>query len=136
MTNRPFMDRSAPPVSKAISDALAAMAVHYVQMLDIAKGFKSDWTYSAAGGWLQKISDSKKALCYIIVEHGYFTVSLAMRDNERTLLLADDSFAEIHYKLQAARKVAEGYHLLFDVKDERSFAPAGKLINRLVALRK
>lgn len=86
-------------------------------------------------GWMQKISDSKKALCYIIPLENAFKVSLTVREKEREDFLKDKTLAAIHAPLSSARKFAEGYALQFAVADQDSFLPLKALIQKLIAAR-
>lgn len=136
MKSRPFMDKNVQPAGEDISMALESTSVLYKRIMDQATGFRTSWTYSAASGWLQKVADSKKALFYVIIEHGYFTLSLTVRPGERILFLDDAGLKDIAVQLRDARKVAEGYHMLLNVRDKKQAEQVSSFIEKLIALRK
>lgn len=135
MKNRPFTDKTQQPDSNAITKALGSNAGHYKQLAALTAAYKTAWTFSSSGGWLQKIHDGKKALLYIIPEHGYFTISLTVREQEKVALLADDALSVLHHLLSTAPKAPEGFHLLIEVKSEETCHTAMAFMQELVLLR-
>lgn len=135
MEPRPFLDRATPPTDETLARALGAAHASFTALTKITAGLDRGWSHGGASGWMQKIHDRRKALCYVIPLDGAFRVSLTVRPRERAPLLADPALAAIHAALSGAAKQAEGYALRFDIADRASFAPVGALLARLIVLR-
>lgn len=135
MEARPFRDRARPPTAAALARALGRSRAGYDQLATLTAALAREWTYAPASGWMLKIHDGAKALCYLIPLAGAFRVSLAVRVRERAPLLADPSLAALHDALAAAKEHREGLALRLDVRDRASYAPVAALLARLIALR-
>ncbi len=135
MDERPFSDRAHRPTPQSLARALEGAAVLYDEILARSDGLQQAWNHSKASGWMLKIHDGKKALCYLVPLAGSFDVSSAVREEERAALLEDPQLAELHDALLGAKKYAEGYALRFHVTDRSSARAPIALVERLVAMR-
>ncbi len=136
METRPFLVRSNRPTAASLATALGGAYASYAALATLTAGFARAWSHGKASGWMEKIDDRRKALCYVVPLAGAFRVSLTVRPDERAALRADPALAEHHAALAAAKAHAEGHALRFDVHDGASFAPVARLLAAIVALRR
>ena len=135
MEDRPFLARSRKPTPASLERALGRAFPAYQALSRLTGSFRSEWTHSRSSGWMQKVHDGRKALCYVVPQEGAFRVSLTVRKKERTTLLRDAPLPALHGALVDAKAYAEGYALRFDVVDEASAAPLVSALERIIALR-
>ncbi len=133
---RPFLARtSKPPTARALAAALGGVAPLFVELERRTAALARAWNHSKTSGWMLKLHDGKKALCYLVPLAGAFRASLTVRPEERAALARDPALAAVQSALQGAKKYPEGYLLRFDIVDRPSFAPFLALIDRIVAAR-
>jgi hypothetical protein len=132
---RPFHEKSTKPDAAKLKDSLGPSFRCYSELDKLSAAFKKEWNHSKMSGWMQKVSDSKKALYYIIPLENSFRVSLTIRENEREDFLEDITLSAVHALLNSARRFVEGYALQFTVVDRDSFLPLKALIQKLMATR-
>lgn len=135
MDERPFMDKSAQPEALALRAALGSSHPFYEKLLALADGYSREWNFTKSGGWLLKLFDRKKALCYLIPLKGAFKISLTLREAEKQAFLEDQELASLHESLLTSKKYVEGFALQFEVRDDKGFQAAELLIGKLIALR-
>jgi hypothetical protein len=136
MTIKPFMDKKSPPSPDDIKKILGEVWGYYQELMTLSAAYTAKWNFSAQSGWMMKVTDSQKALFYIIPHDGKFQLNLTFRENERDGLLSDKRLAPLKKDLLSAPKFSEGYVMRFLVTDAVSADPAIAFITRLVKLRK
>lgn len=136
MKERVFSNKSVKPTDRTIRSVLAKAFPFYDELMKIAGAFSKEWNYSKSSGWIQKISDSKKALFYVIPLKGSFKISLTVRENERDKLLSYQDLLDVYEQLETAKKYIEGYAMQFILKDKESYQKYLGLIKRIMELRK
>jgi hypothetical protein len=134
--DRPFRDRARPPTAEALARALGRTHRGYATLMRIVGELTTAWTHSKASGWMLKVHDGKKALFYLVPLVDAFTVSMAVRPEEREALLRDESLAHVRERLRAAKKAAEGYVLRFHVDDPSRASEPIEIVERLIAARR
>jgi hypothetical protein len=135
MEKRPFIDPKVKPGEKTLRTELGKAFTFYLKLMDVTGDFRHDWAFSKSSGWMQKIHDKKKALLYLIPLSGALRISLAMRESERSSLIADSSLNGLRSKIVSARKYSEGYALVFDISSANEFKVFDAFIQKLIALR-
>lgn len=84
----------------------------YKQLLTAAAALKLEWKfYNKKSGWQLKASGKKRAAFYLLPLENSFHYGMALKAEERELLLESDLLADITELLKASEKVMEGYPL-------------------------
>lgn len=66
MDKRPFPDKSEKPIEGKTSEVLGNTFLFFDGLNKMTINYKKEWNFSKSSGWIQKISDGKKALYYFI----------------------------------------------------------------------
>lgn len=135
MADRPFLDQSNRPTAETLGAALGPAYDCWRAVLELTKGFVSEWTFTRSGGWILKIHDRKKALVYLIPVDRGFKVSMAIRETERDALLLDPELALLHDAIASSRRYPEGFAVGLAVDGGWTFGPAELFIAKLIAAR-
>lgn len=135
MEKRPFQEKERKPNEESLKQVLDSAFVFYLELKKITNSFRNDWNYSKSSGWIEKVSDSKKALYYLIPLNNSFTISMAIRESEKETLMADRDCAPYLTLISEAKKYHEGYNLRFPIEDEKSFHYFKDFIVKLIHLR-
>jgi len=69
METRPYADKSAKPEEASLKKVLAGSYASYKDLIHLSSDFRQQWNHSKLSGWMQKISDSKKALENISIKN-------------------------------------------------------------------
>jgi len=115
MSERPFLGKAQKPDIAALAAALGPVFASHRDLTNLCDDFKHEWVHTKGSGWMLKVADGKKALCYVIPLADSFRVSMAIGESERTALLESEHMADYRALLTSARKFAEGYSVAFDV---------------------
>ena len=134
--DRPFMDAAAQPTALALESVLGRAFGRYESLLSLAPAFAREWNFSKTGGWMLKVHDGRKGLCYLIPVDCGFKVSLAIRESEREALMADPDLSALHDALASAKKYSEGFGVQFEVDDKADFAVVESFMTKLIAARR
>lgn len=135
MADRPFLAQSSKPNDESLRAALGPAYGDYRVILGHTTAFARAWTFTRTGGWILKIHDRKKALLYLIpLNHG-FRISMAIRENEREVMLRDPELVSVHEAISSAREYPEGFALAFHVDGQSAIGPAELLVTKLIAER-
>jgi hypothetical protein len=132
MDEKPFKEKSEKPKEDKITEVLGDSFLFYKEFNELTNTFKKEWNYSKSSGWLQKVSDRKKALYYFIPLMNSFRVSMAIWEQEKFNFIADPKYNVLLNQLNSAKKYSEGFALQFLIKDKASFTPLKTLINGLI----
>jgi hypothetical protein len=114
---------------------MADLGPRFRGLLRRTTGLSSVWTFSKGSGWLLKIQDRRKVLCYVIPHHGGFVVRGTVRETEREALSQIGELEPMRLDLESARKYPEGYLVQVDVFDADSADLLDRFINELMKLR-
>jgi hypothetical protein len=136
MSERPFLAKTQKPDAEALEAVLGAAFSLYRDLLDVCDGFKREWVHTKGSGWMLKVADGKKALCYVIPLDNSFRVSMAIRESERAALLESEDMGDYRDLLTSARKFAEGYSVAFDVSTDSYYAHCRRYVCRVIAERR
>lgn len=135
MEERPFLDKNSKPTMQTLQSALGETCTYYDKLMGTASTFSQDWNFSKSSGWMLKVHNRKKALFYLIPLKNEFVISMAIRENERKIVLDDIELKTIHEIIKSAKKYREGYALRFNIKNDADFEMPKLLIEKLIVLR-
>jgi hypothetical protein len=136
MSERPFLGKAQKPDTAALEAALGPAFAFYRDLTDLCDGFKQEWVRTKGSGWMLKVADGKKALCYVIPLEDAFRVSMAIRESERATLLESEHMEDYRTLLTSARKFAEGYSVAFDVTAGPSYERCRGFVCRIMEERR
>ena len=136
MSERPFLGKAQKPDTAALEVALGPAFAFYRDLTDLCDGHKQEWVHTNGGGWMLKVADGKKALCYVIPLEYSFRVSMAIRESERAALLESEHMADYRALLTSACKFAEGYSVVFDVATGSSYGHCRGFVCRIMEERR
>lgn len=136
MEEKLFLDQRSAPTDKALRAGLGPAYKYFARVTEAAAAYSQDWTYTRSGGWMLKVWRGKKALLYIIALARAVKVSLAIREDERTALLADDDLEIIRDQLVGARRFSEGFALQFTLAAEKDHRVFDRFLGKLMAIRR
>lgn len=135
MEERVYMDKQIRPTEEALQDSLGNIYEQYKRINEITSAHKKEWTFTKSSGWMQKVFDANKALFYIIPLKHEFKISMAIRENERDILLSEECLNIYHERLLTAKKYIEGYAVQFLITNEVDFVGVESLVKILMSLR-
>ncbi len=135
MPERPFAEKSNKPDESSLEKALGKTAGFYSRLDKLTTGYLKSWSWYKASGWIQKVADKKKALFYFIPFNNNFTLSMTIRESEKDTLSSTDDKADYHEIMNTAKKYHEGYNIVFEIEDEKSYEFAERFIKEIMALR-
>ena len=136
MAERPFLGKDQKPDTAALEVAIGPAFVFYRDLTGLCDGFKQEWVHTNGSGWMLKVADGKKALCYVIPLEDSFRVSMAIRESEHSALLESADMADHRHLLASARKFAEGYSVVFDVATDSSHEQCSRFVRRIIEMRR
>jgi hypothetical protein len=134
MSERPFLGKAQKPDIAALE--LGPAFAFYRDLTHLCDGFKQEWVHTHGSGWMLKVTDGKKALCYVIPLEDSFRVSMAIRESERGALIESEHMADYAALLTSARKFAEGYSVVFDVTADSSYDHCRRFVCRIIEERR
>jgi hypothetical protein len=132
---RAFTDPGQEPTLEAVESTMADLGPRFRSLLRRTRGLSSVWTFSKGSGWLLKIQDRRKALCYVIPHDGGFVIRGTVREPEREALSQADGLEPMRTELESARKYPEGYLVQMDVFDHDRADLLDRFIDELMKLR-
>jgi hypothetical protein len=135
MVENVFLDESKMPSDQSLKTSFGESYKNYIDVMNIADSFFKDWNFSKRSGWMLKVHNKKKALFYVIPKEKEFTISMAIKDNERKILIKDSDLEIINEKLLSAKKYREGFAIKF-TNNDKNYEIYELLIKKLVQLRK
>jgi Protein of unknown function (DUF3788) len=134
--DRPFGNPIHEPAEEALEAVLGAAIGHFDIVRGLARDFTQEWSFFRGSGWMLRIHDGRKSLLYLIPLRGAFRVSMAIRESERDAFANDPGLAPLHAALTAAKKVPEGFAVVFDADGLGDFDPLRSLIEKLIEARR
>jgi hypothetical protein len=135
MEERVFLSQSCKPTEQLLESALENVYTHYKKIIEIVNSYSQDWIFSKKSGWMLKVHDKKKALFYLIPFKNEIKISLAVRENERKTLIADDELKTIKNMIESAKKYAEGFALQFKISSGKEYQIFELFIKKLITIR-
>ena len=132
---RAFTDPGKQPTLEAVEAGMADLGGRFRGLLRRTSGLSSVWTFSKGSGWLLKIQDRRKALCYLIPHDRGYVVRGTVRESEREALSKVAGLEPMRPALEAARRYPEGYLIEVEVFDADSADLLDRLIDELMSLR-
>lgn len=132
---RAFTDPGHEPTLEDVEATIAELGPRFRGLLRKTNSLSTVWTFSKGSGWLLKIQDRRKALCYVIPHHGGFVVRGTVREHEREALSTADGLESLRAELASARTYSEGYLVQLDVQDEDGADLLDRFIDTLMSLR-
>ena len=135
MEEKVFLDKKDKPAEKTLALSLGKAYGFYEKILEITRQFPREWVYTKSGGWIQKVSDRKKALLYLIPLKHQLKVSMTLRESERAALLADKELSDLHDRMEHAKKFVEGFALQFLIGNSSDYRLFEKFILKVITLR-
>jgi hypothetical protein len=131
---KPFT-REVPPSDESLITLFGTVYSSYLKLMEMTASFSHAWHFSKSSGWMLKVFERQKALLYLILLEGGFKLSMAVREDERQVLLQDAELASLHEQLSTAKKYAEGYALQFEIRSGTDFNQVEPFISKLICLR-
>lgn len=129
-----FVEKDIQPDNEMLKDALGRSFTHFEKLQDLTKHLIQEWKfYGKKYGWQFKVSEKKKAVCYVVPYEKYFLAGMALREADRNLLLDSKLDPQVKEELAKAEKIMEGYPLSFNIRTKADFK---KLITVLEILGK
>ena len=125
-----FLDKGNEPTTDALKKVMGECYRFYDEILKMAEGFESIWTFYK--GWSYKLFYKSKALCYISPGKEAFEVKMAIRENEKTLLLKGDLSDDVEDMIEKSESIAEGYPLRFLVRNKMSFNRLKRVLTLII----
>jgi len=136
VSERPFLEKAQKPGIAALEVALGPAFAFYRDLTDLCDGLRQEWVHTEGSGWMLKVADGKKALCYVLPLEDSFRVSMAIRESERAALLESEDMADYGALLTSARRFAEGYSVAFDVTGGSSYDQCRGFVCRIMEERR
>ena len=109
--------------------------VYYSGIVSRTGGYRKQWTYSRGNGWILKIDDTRKALCYVVPLEDGIEVSLTVREVERAELIKDPALELLQAQMESATRYSEGFALRFDVDSTAHCESVLRFLDKLMAIR-
>lgn len=135
---RALTDPGMQPTAESAEAVMAPLGERFRTLLDRTAALSSEWTFSKGsgrGGWLLKIHDRRKALCYVIPHRGGFVARATVREAERDALRHRADLEPLASGLESARRYPEGYLVQVDVFDDQAADLLDRFIAAVMALR-
>ena len=132
---RAFTDPGQEPTLESAEAIMADLGTRFRGLLRRTSGLSSVWTFSKGSGWLLKIQDRRKALCYVIPHDRGFVIRGTVRETEREALSQVGGLEPMRPELESARRYPEGYLVQVEVFDADSADLLDRFINELMNLR-
>lgn len=125
------------PTDEIIKQILGNATLYFDWLEKITKTkFKKEWKYyNSKTGWIYKIYDSKKSLCWIKILNNSFEAHFAFRYDERELILMERISPKIQEELSFVEKKMEGYLLCLAVSNNYEFEELRLLVEFLIKFR-
>jgi hypothetical protein len=137
MEERLFLDKAMVPSDELICIGLANANPLYEKLKMILSRYSTVWIFTKSSGWMLKYHDNKKALLYFIPLRNEFKISLALRENEKKVILNENTLdCGILKKIESAKKYAEGYAIQLVISKNTDYIELSKLIVRLIGIRR
>ena len=136
MTDRPFLDKAAPPDAKALHAALGRASGRWTELHDeVASRFAptaEKWSYGGkAYGWSLQIRRAKKTVLYMIPCRGSFLASMAFGESACAAAKTSGLAPELLTLIAAAPVFPEGRAVKLEVRNQDDVAN----VVRLAAIR-
>ncbi len=128
-----FIDKSKMPTKELLEKNLGICYQYYDDLTSLAKKFEIKWTFYK--GWSLKFFSKNKALFYGIPHHNSFTLSMAIRENEKQKMLEDGNLNFIHPQLRDSKKFREGYAIQITIENEQTAKLGIIFIKELITMR-
>lgn len=120
-----FTDKSCPPQTEDLKQALGAASISWWQILEHYvcekyPGAKDKWSYPGKKyGWSYSLRDKKRAIIYLLPRDGFFKVAFVFGQKATDQILASQVSPTIKKELENARKYVEGRGIRIAVKEEQ-----------------
>lgn len=100
--------------------------------------YAREWRhYGKNYGWQYKVSDAKRALCYITPIENAIRVTVGVREKERMDLLKSDRLPKkFRAEIESAKKHPEGFAVYVLVNDPASLATCKIILRALMDMRR
>lgn len=127
-----FVDKDDEPSERSLISALGDSYESFAELVQLSDSLLQEWKfYSPKYGWALKIFQKKKVLFYLTPGAGQFYFGMAVRENERDLILDSDVSAVTRSVLANEKKILEGYPLRIEVKNRDQLTDIKKAIRIL-----
>lgn len=135
MSERPFIKKTLKPNTTTLPEVLGSLFESYTDLNETTKHFSHIWNHSKSSGWMEKVSDSKKALYYFIPLHNSFKISMAIRESEKNAILEDNRYDRFHAIVNGAKKYSEGFNIQLEIMDAAEYEFAKAFIEIIISMR-
>lgn len=124
-----FIEKQNKPSEKSLAGALKESYDSFIELVRLTDSLMQEWKfYSPKYGWSFKVFQKKKVLFYLTPGSGQFLLGMALRENEKDLILNSNVSAGLKADLVDGEKVMEGYPLRFEVKSKAQLTDIKKVI--------
>jgi len=132
-----FIEKDDKPTEKSLTKALGDSYESFAELVKLSESLMQEWKfYSPKYGWSFKVFQKKKVLFYLTPGAGQFSFGMALRENEKDLVLDSDISKELKATLANEKKIMEGYPLRIEVHTEEQLTDIRKVIALLDKERK
>lgn len=130
-------DKTNTPGEELLRSTLGKAYSSFIKLDELTADFSHEWKfYNKKSGWIYKIFDKKKSLCWITPLKEYYNMVLSLREQEREIVLKKNISKEINEKLVSSKKYPEGYALSLKIQKKDDYHHAEQLLLTLMELRK
>jgi len=127
-----FIEKGREPTEEMLRGALGESYKLFVELADLTAPLIQEWKfYSPKYGWSFKVFQKKKVLFYLTPGEGCFSFGMALRENEKDLVLNSEVSEKIRNTLSVEGKLMEGFPLRIKINKEIQLIDI-KVIIRLV----
>lgn len=124
-----FVEKHNRPSEKSLADALKGSYQSFNELVRLTDSLMQEWKfYSPKYGWTFKVFQKKKVLFYLTPGFEQFSFGMALRENEKDLVLNSSVSVGLKTNLVDGEKVMEGYPLRVEVKNEEQLTDIKKII--------
>lgn len=113
-----FTEKGIEPIEEMLENALGESYRLFVELVELTALLNQEWKfYSPKYGWSLKVFQKKKVLCYLTPGEGCFSFGMALRKNEKDLVLNSEVSENIKKTLSSEKKLMEGYPLRIKINN-------------------
>ncbi len=132
--NPVFSNKSQPPTAQQLEEILGSSVILWLEIEAYVKQqypkALCEWNFPGAKyGWSFRIKDKKRAIIYLLPDHGFFKVAFVFGAKATTHILESAVADSIKSELLQARVYAEGRGIRIAVQDESPVEDIKKLVD-------
>ena len=120
MPENVFMEKEIVPTSDLLAKQIGKKLDYLIQIQEHVKENygegKQEWKfYNKKSGWIMKFLLKKRNLFFLVIKHGFFSITFVFGDRAVEAILKGDINEQIKNDLKKAKKYMEGRGITIDV---------------------